>query len=128
MYDWEARAKLLEAENDMLRDRVEQLEKEIGLAAEVPLVAGLTKNESIIFGVLLNNLSPRKSTFMTALFSDRIDDPPDIKIIDVWICKMRHKLKPFGIEIKTVWGCGYAIPEASKTIARELITAEGAAA
>ena len=34
MYDWEARAKLLEAENDMLRDRVEQLEKEIGLAAE----------------------------------------------------------------------------------------------
>jgi two-component system, cell cycle response regulator CtrA len=60
---------------------------------------------------------------MTALFSDRIDEPPDVKIIDVWICKMRRKLQPFGIEIKTCWGVGYEMPESSKAIAGELITA-----
>jgi hypothetical protein len=42
------------------------------------------------------------------------------KILDVWVCKMRKKLKPFGINIKTHWG-GYEMPEASKAIARELM-------
>jgi two-component system cell cycle response regulator CtrA len=123
MIDWEGRAKVLETENDELRSRVRQLEEAIGIADEPPLVFGLTKNESIMFGVMMNNRSPRKETFMPALFSDRIDDAPDIKIVDVWICKMRRKLRPFGIEIKTCWGAGYEMPEASKAIARELIAA-----
>lgn len=123
MIDWEARAKLLEAENDELRGRVRQLEGAIGVAAEPPLVFGLTKNESIMFGVMMNNRSPRKETFMTALFSDRIDDAPEIKIVDVWICKMRKKLQPYGVEIKTCWGVGYEMPEASKATARELMAA-----
>lgn len=104
MIDWEARAKVLEAENDELRGRVRQLEEAIGVAAEPPLVFGLTKNELIMFGVMMNNRSPRKETFMTALFSDRIDDAPEIKIVDVWICKMRKKLQRYGVEIKTCWG------------------------
>ena len=41
-----------------------------------------------------------------------------MKIIDVWICKMRKKLRPYGIEVKTAWGAGYEIPEASEVIAR----------
>jgi two-component system cell cycle response regulator CtrA len=69
----------------------------------------------------MNNRSPRRETFMTALFSDRIDEPPDVKIIDVWICKMRRKLQPFGIEIKTCRGVGYEMTEASKVIARQLL-------
>ena len=76
-----------------------------------------------MFGVLMNNLSPRKETFTTALFSDRIDDPPEIKIIDVCICKVRKTLQPFGIEIKTCWGAGYELPEASKATVRELMEA-----
>jgi DNA-binding response OmpR family regulator len=121
MHDWEARAKLLETENDALRARNEQLEEQLGLCAEPRLVFGLTKNESIMFRVLLNNKSPRKETCMTALFADRIDDPPEIKIIDVWISHMRKKLKPFGVEINTTVGVGYEMLEASKARARELM-------
>jgi len=123
MYNWEARAKLLEVENDTLRERVTQLEHEIGLSSErFPVFFDLTRNEAIIFGVLLNNVAPRKSAFMTALFSDRNEnDSPDEKIIDVWLCKMRKKLAPFGIEIKTAWGLGYEMPEPSKAIARKLM-------
>jgi hypothetical protein len=46
----------------------------------------------------------RPETFMAALFSTDADDPFGGKILDVWICKMRKKLKPYGIEIKTRWG------------------------
>jgi two-component system, cell cycle response regulator CtrA len=101
-------------ENDALRARVSDLEREIGLAAWPPPMFGLTKTESVMFGVPLNTACPCKETLMTALFSDRIDDPLEIKIIDVWICKMRQKLKPFGIEINTACGVGYQMPEASK--------------
>jgi|AP82_1055514.scaffolds.fasta_scaffold41401_3 two-component system cell cycle response regulator CtrA len=31
------------------------------------------------------------------------------KIVDVTICKLRAKLKPFGIKIHTHWGLGYSI-------------------
>jgi two-component system cell cycle response regulator CtrA len=123
MINWEARAKVLEAENEEMRERIDQLEKAIGIAVEPPLVFDLTKSEAIMFGVLLNNRAPRKETFMTALFSNHIDDPPEQKIIDVFICKMRAKLKPYGVEIKTCWGVGYEMPEASKAIARQLMAA-----
>ena len=110
-------------ENEDLRARVRQLEEAIGMAVEPPLVFGLTKSEAIMFRVLLNNRAPRKKTFMTAVFSDRIDDPPEQKIIDVWMCTMRKKLRPYGIEIDTCWGFGYEMPEASKMRARELMAA-----
>jgi two-component system cell cycle response regulator CtrA len=60
---------------------------------------------------------------MAALYSLNPDDPPEVKIVDVFVCKMRKKLKPFGIEIKTNWGESYEIPEESKARARELMEA-----
>jgi two-component system, cell cycle response regulator CtrA len=69
----------------------------------------------------VNNRAPRVDAFMAALYSDQADEAPDEKVLDVWICKMRKKLKPFGIEIKTHWGECWEIPEASKAIARGLM-------
>jgi two-component system cell cycle response regulator CtrA len=124
-HDWEARARLLDAENETLREQNRQLKEEIGLAAQAPPMFGLTTQEAAIFGVLLANRAPRKSTFMTALYSDgAYDDEAEEKIIDVWICKIRKKLKPFGIEIKTNWGESYEIPGASKARVRELMALE----
>lgn len=37
------------------------------------------------------------------------DKEPEIKIIDVYICKARRKLEPIGVRIDTVWGKGYAL-------------------
>lgn len=31
------------------------------------------------------------------------------KIIDVFICKLRAKLRPHGLEIATIWGRGYEL-------------------
>src|SRR5476651_1358718 len=121
MHDWQRRAEVLEAENETLRDRVRDLEKEIGMAAEPPPMFGFTRSEAVMFGVFMANRTCQVSTFMTALFSLDVDDPPEEKILDVWVCSMRKKLKPHGIAIKTHWGVGYEMPEASKARARELM-------
>lgn len=75
----------------------------------------LTANE---FGVLqlLHQRMPRvltKQALLSSLYQLRPDDPPEIKIVDVWICKLRKKLKPLGINIDTVWGQGYRMLPAS---------------
>jgi hypothetical protein len=121
MMDWEARAKLLDVENETLREENRQLKQALLGAAEPPPYFGLTGSEAKMFNVLLHNRAPRPEAFMTALFSTDADEPPDEKILDVWICKMRKKLKPFGIEIKTHWGECWEMPEASKEIARQLM-------
>jgi DNA-binding response OmpR family regulator len=50
------------------------------------------------------------------------DGEPEIKIIDVYICKARKKLLPIGVRIDTVWGKGYALAVSVKP----LIVAEAA--
>lgn len=55
-----------------------------------------------------------KEQIMTALYGGR--DEPEIKIIDVLICKLRRKLERGGASrdmIETVWGRGYRIRNAA---------------
>jgi DNA-binding response OmpR family regulator len=37
------------------------------------------------------------------------DDEPSEKIIDVMLCKVRRKLQPLGVVIRTSWGYGWAL-------------------
>jgi hypothetical protein len=48
-------------------------------------------------------------TLMTLLYSDRPDDPPRDKIIDVYICHLRAALAPTPYAIRTDWGEGYQL-------------------
>jgi two-component system cell cycle response regulator CtrA len=58
---------------------------------------------------------------MTALYGNDWDDPPEESIVKVWLCKIRKKVRPLGIEINTNWGVGCHMPEESKAKARELM-------
>lgn len=42
------------------------------------------------------------------------DKEPEIKIIDVFICKLRKKIEPIGVRIDATWGKGYALAVQSK--------------
>lgn len=48
-----------------------------------------------------------KSTLLNHLYNSSVE--PDIKIIDVFVCKLRRKLQQAGAEdfISTIWGQGY---------------------
>ncbi len=66
--------------------------------------------------VLRKGIAQTKETFLNHLYGGR--DEPDIKIIDVFICKLRKKLQTAGVGslISTVWGKGYILndPQAPK--------------
>lgn len=108
----------LEAENDMLRERVAAVEQLLvaGVADVAPIDVHLllTPSESVVFGVLLRRETVRKDQIMAALYRDFGKDEAEPKIVDVFICKLRRKLLPHGIKIKTMWGQGYFIDAETK--------------
>ncbi|MBV1798394.1 response regulator transcription factor [Siccirubricoccus sp. G192] len=59
-------------------------------------------------GVLLT-----KERFMSSLYAD--SEAPDLKIVDVFVCKLRRKLAACGAAemIRTVWGRGHVLFEPS---------------
>ena len=61
-------------------------------------------------GTILN-----KGAFLTHLYCGR--EEPEMKTIDVIICRLRKKLAAAGVPtlIDTVWGCGYVLRDPSCT-------------
>jgi two-component system cell cycle response regulator CtrA len=52
-----------------------------------------------------------------------VDDEPEIKIIDVFVCKLRKKMEIFGVKIETIWGRGYYMTPEMKAKAAAMMTA-----
>jgi len=100
----------------------------IDLAARTVEVSGrrvhLTGKEYAILEMLSlrKGMTLTKEMFLTHLYGGR--DEPELKIIDVFICKLRKKLAQAGTGasgcIETVWGRGYALrdPEPAMEEAR----------
>jgi DNA-binding response OmpR family regulator len=101
----------LEEENAQLREEIAQLRAtQADLAWRAPIEFRLTPSEETLLGRLAKGGRVHKEQLYQALYSARIDtDPPEIKIVDVLICKLRGKLKPFDLEIETDRGFGYAL-------------------
>jgi two-component system, cell cycle response regulator CtrA len=116
------RIALLEADNARLRERVATLEDQLGMSVEASLALGLTPKEAQLFGLLLARDTITKEQALANIYGLRPDgDEPEIKIIDVFICKIRRKLRRFGVEITTHWGAGYSLDAENKARARALM-------
>ena len=61
--------------------------------------------------VLRRNMILNKETILSQIYGGM--DEPEIKIIDVFICKIRNKLSKAGLPtiISTVWGRGYSVKD-----------------
>lgn len=70
---------------------------------------GLTKYEAILLCTLADGKTHNKESLLSALYFERADDAPEIKIVDVFVCKIRKKLVGYPVRIDTVWGTGYRI-------------------
>lgn len=112
--DADARLEALEAENERLRDELDHLKASLGLNFVAPLEFGLTGSEMKVFGRLLKPGIATKDALMATLYRDAGRDEAEAKIVDVFVCKLRRKVKPFGIEIATVWGLGYQMTQESR--------------
>lgn len=74
---------------------------------------GLTGQQGRIFLSLAQSVGKivTKNAIYDAMFFDRpVGDWPDLKIVDVQICKLRQKLPP-KYRIETIWGVGYRLHE-----------------
>lgn len=121
-------AALIERQQDeieTLRERVRQLEERLAPQFAVPVEWALTGKEALMFAALVARGEASKQALMDALYSDKPDgDEPEIKIVDVFICKLRKKLRPYGIEIQTIWGRGYALPDEVRARFRQISNPE----
>jgi two-component system cell cycle response regulator CtrA len=126
--DVDARLEAIEAENLLLRERVDQLETLLGWRMPAPLAFSLTPSEAKVFGVLMQRDLATKKLILGTLYGDRPDGGAEDKIADVFVCKIRAKLKRFGVEIETVWGTGWRMSPATKELVREMMQSEGLAA
>ena len=113
------RCKQLEEVNAKLREQIQQLSNVL-LPPELDMTLefGLTSYESKLLTVLILNSEKvvTKEYLLDVMYATRISDKdiPDLKIIDVFVCKVRKKLALFyDIEIITHWGKGYELPRKS---------------
>ena len=81
-------------------------------------VVNLTRKEIEIVNLLgvRKGAVLSKMSFLNHLYGGR--DEPESKIVDVFMCKLRHKLQQAGLAgaaIETVWGQGHKLVEVEAT-------------
>jgi DNA-binding winged helix-turn-helix (wHTH) protein len=108
-------------ETARLRDRVEELERLLGMRPVLPRMWGLTGREADVLGILLRRQVMTHAQLFEAIWGG--DSDCSVKIVEVMVCKLRAKLRPHGIAIRTEHGVGYFVPSDSKAKARAQIAA-----
>lgn len=107
-----------------LMDRIDQLEAELGLKVDIPPEFGIPRNMGALLAMLLKREVVTRDGALLAIYSgmpNTWDKEPDPKIIDVFICKLRIRLKKYGIKVSCKWGLGYFMDGENKRKLRELI-------
>jgi len=109
----------LQAAVDRLTEENAQLVDRLMESKPPPVEWRLSVSEARILSCLARRPTATKPQLMMALYAGRIDDEPDIKIVDVLVCKARKKLLPLGIRILTQWGHGYYLDDATRARVRK---------
>ena len=98
-------------------ERIRQLERDLyGREWEAPSELRLTKLETAIVATLLaNNRICSQSLLIDATRGRGSQkENPNSNLIDAKICYIRAKLRPYGLRVETVWGCGYKIEDETR--------------
>jgi hypothetical protein len=69
----------------------------------------LTSTEAGILVVLSDGRVHSKDGILSIVYSNRVEDLPDVKIVDVWVCKIRQKIAGTAIVVETQYGLGYGV-------------------
>lgn len=106
-------------EMELLREENRLLRQRVGLDTDRSFIAlckdrfGTTPGEARVLNGLLRNRTPSKEALMSCYTNDALDEP-DIKIVDVAIHRLRRKLG-YLVNIETIWGVGYRLPDDEKS-------------
>jgi two-component system, cell cycle response regulator CtrA len=66
-----------------------------------------------------------KEKLLESMYVDGVNDYPEVKVIDVFVCKLRKKLNTahngLGSVIETVWGRGYKFTTSTANISQQML-------
>lgn len=130
-----AEVDILRKENDLFREKLNITSKvntlNLNTSTSLPHDWKLTKNEAIMFSVIYSKSRiPGSCATKDFLYSQMYANSheatqPDIKIIDVFKCKLVKKMVAAGFQsdvISTKWGLGYFIPSKYMPLFKEYFT------
>lgn len=109
-----------------LRAYVDDLERAVQLheehtgdqaVANLAKYFGLSGKEADLLALLSDGRIHSKVNILESLYFTNADDAPEIKIIDVYVCKIRKKLVGSNILVNTAWGNGYYVADAEPLLA-----------
>jgi len=117
----------LQDQVETLKEMVIQLESKVFGAHEhiLPLYFGLTNKESkVLMALYRNNRHLSRDFLLEAAMVDSLGDAPDVKIIDMFIHKMRRKIfdKNLPITIITYRGVGYELSAEGREFLTKVFT------
>jgi hypothetical protein len=102
-------------ERDELLERVRQLKTMLaGDDDWIPPKWRLTRREERVLAAMAARPGVRTTEhILDAIYGDSPNGPPlsDYKIVQVFVCHMRPKLRAHGIFIRTCWGRGYYLDD-----------------
>lgn len=121
------------SEMEKMRDRLEQLEQILGIdrseTGRIRQAFGLEPDLARIMGMLLKRNFVSHESLYVVMYGHRPEcEWPDAKVLDVQICKLRRRLKPYAIVIATRWGEGWSMSVPNKVKARAVLDPGAAAA
>ena len=109
--DLRERIEILEEENRQLR-------AEIRFAGPLPEGWSLSPSEQELMRALMVRPFLSREAAVSAVYGDRDEPENPHECIGVFMSRLRQKLRPRGIEIKTRWGFGFFLPEATRAALR----------
>jgi len=101
------RIDILEAENAELRRQL-RLDPDKQFIAAARSRLGITLIPARLLWALWDGRVHSTGAIMDALYGDSLD-PPDAKIVNAWICRLRKALKSADARIRLHWGFGYQL-------------------
>lgn len=111
-------------EREVLLDRIDELERELGMGEDIPPEFEITRNMGRLLGMLLKREVVTREGAVLAIYSgmnNTWDKEPDLKIVDVFICKLRKRLERYDVKLSCKWGLGYYMDGENKKRLREVI-------
>ena len=106
------RIEFLEADNANLRARL-RLVVDDDFISMAKVGLGLRPTCARLLWALWDSRPKTKEALFDALYGDQAD-PPDIKIIDAFICHLRAATGAVGAGVQTHWGFGYQLLPADR--------------
>lgn len=117
------RIEYLEEENRQLRDKIAELTGR-DIAREARCKLGLTPSESAIFALLLRCGMATHDQLQALVYEEAdVDLARPYEAVRSHMKRMRRRIRPLGIDFKTVYSMGYEMTEDNRVRARKLVSA-----